>query len=119
MAWHYNQSTGRLTRNGAFVGTGYSGKGQGYNNPLLDQVPNVGPIPRGTYRIGRPTTHPAKGPLTMSLTPIGHDAHGRTGFLLHGESIAHPGAASEGCIVLKRVLRQRICDSGDATLEVE
>jgi hypothetical protein len=54
----------------------------------------------------------------MALTPVGHTAHGRTRFLIHGDSIRHPGNASEGCIVLDRAARQAIATSGDNDIEV-
>lgn len=118
MSWQYNQNTGRLTRDGQEAGTGYSGRGPGRNNPMLENVRNVGPIPRGRYRIGPQRTHPSKGPITMTLTPVGHAAHGRNHFLIHGDSNRHPGDASEGCIVISRAVRQAIAASGDTDLEV-
>jgi hypothetical protein len=118
MPWQYSQSTGRLTRNGQEIGSGYSGRADGRNNPALEIVVSIGPIPRGRYQIGPQRLHPTKGPLTMSLTAVGHSALGRTNFLIHGDSIAHPGDASEGCIVLARPIRQTIATSGDNDLEV-
>jgi Protein of unknown function (DUF2778) len=119
MPWQYSQSTGRLTHDGRDVGGGYSGHGDdGQNNPTMEAVRNVGPIPRGSYRIGPQHSHPSKGPVVMGLAPVGHTAHGRTGFLIHGDSVRAPGTASEGCIVLRRNIRQMIADSGDAVLEV-
>lgn len=120
MPWKYSQKTGVLSHNGRDVGNGYSGKkGLWRNNPATETIKNKGPIPRGQYRIGAAGKHPAKGPITMGLTPVGHGAHGRTAFLIHGDSIKNPGDASEGCIVLGPHLRQRIAMSGDAVLVVE
>ena len=99
-------------------GVGYSGRGAGRNNPSLENIQNIGPIPRGRYRIGPQYTHQSKGPVTMTLTPVGHAARGRTHFLIHGDSINHPGDASEGCIVLSRPVRQVIAASGDTEIEV-
>ena len=118
MSWQYNQRTGRLTRNGHDAGVGYSGQAAGRNNPSLEKFRNIGPIPRGHYRIGPQYSHPSKGPITMTLTPVGHTANGRTNFLIHGDSINHPGDASEGCIVLSRTIRLTIAVSGDKDLEV-
>jgi hypothetical protein len=84
----------------------------------MERVRNVGPIPRGRYRIGAQHAHPTEGPLTMSQTPVGHSAHGRTNFLIHGDSVSHPGNASEGCIILNHAVRQAIATSGDNDLEV-
>jgi hypothetical protein len=118
MSWQFNQLTGRMTRNGQLIDVGYSGKGHGRNNPRFENRKNVGPIPRGRYKIGPQYHHPSKGPVTMTLTPIGHTALGRTHFLIHGDSIRHPGNASEGCIVLSRTIRQAIAITGDTDLEV-
>jgi Protein of unknown function (DUF2778) len=116
--WQYRQSTGDLSRDGRSVGGGYSGHGVGKDNPTMEGERNVGPIPRGMYRIGVQFHHPTKGPVTMGLNPVGHTALGRSAFLIHGDSIQHPGEASEGCIVLSRALRQAVADSGDTELEV-
>lgn len=62
--------------------------------------------------------HATKGPVVMRLTPVGHTPHGRAGFLIHGESRANPGNASEGCIILGRTTRESISASHDADLEV-
>lgn len=118
MPWQYNQRTGRLTRNGREIGVGYSGRANGLNNPALESIGSTGPIPRGRYRIGTQRLHPTKGPVTMSLTPADHSALGRTNFLMHGDSVRHPGNASEGCIVLNRTVRQAVAASGDTELEV-
>jgi hypothetical protein len=44
--------------------------------------------------------------------------YGRDGFMIHGDSIANPGTASEGCIVLRRNERQAIWESNDHVIEV-
>ena len=51
MAWEYDQSSGIIRVNGAYMGKGYSGTGGGRDNPDLEHVGFVGPIPRGTYDI--------------------------------------------------------------------
>jgi hypothetical protein len=43
---------------------------------------------------------------------------GRSGFLIHGDSIARPGFASRGCIIAGRLIREAIAASGDAGLTV-
>lgn len=118
MPWEYSQRTGQINWNGRLLAAGYSGMGIGRNNPQMERVRDVGPIPRGRYRIGPSHAHPGKGPVTMSLSPVGHAAYGRTAFLIHGDSSQHPGAASHGCIVLPQDARRRIAASGDMTLEV-
>ncbi|MCC8402470.1 DUF2778 domain-containing protein [Paraburkholderia sp. MMS20-SJTN17] len=119
MVWRYQQSTGRLYHNENFVSRGYSGKGVGKNNPSKEGVANVGPIPRGTYRIGEPFLHKHAGGDTLRLTPIhGTHTYGRDGFLIHGDSIKHPGQASNGCIIESPTVRTQIWNSGDHILEV-
>ena|SRR5215469_4753705 len=117
--WIYNQANGTLSRDQQLVGEGYSGFGDGKNNPTMQDEPNIGPIPRGTYEIGSPHDTPAHGPHVMSLSPVvGTDTFGRGGFLIHGDAIASPGTASHGCIILARDLRDKISGSGDTQLQV-
>lgn len=122
MAWEYHQSTGRLLHNGHPVATGYSGRGAGRNNPdMEDRSGNIeaGPIPRGNYHIGQPHQSARTGRHVMSLTPTGHNARGRTALQIHGESTAHRGQASTGCIVVSpAAIRERISNSGDDALRV-
>jgi hypothetical protein len=121
MPWTYSQSTGQLKRNGAVVGTGYSGSGlgpsTGRNNPSMEAIADHGPIPAGQYQIGFAYSHPQKGPTTMNLTPIGHDARGRTLFRIHGNNAQND--ASQGCVILGPSLRQQIATSGDFILIVQ
>lgn len=119
MPWIYHQASGRLERNGTMVIGGYSGIGAGKNNPTMQATPNVGPIPRGEYRIGAPFTHPHSGAYTMRLTPInGTITFGRDGFMIHGDSVAHPGQASNGCVIERMAVRSQIWSSGDHILKV-
>ncbi len=43
---------------------------------------------------------------------------GRSGFLIHGDSVSHPGEASEGCIILDRNVRETIANDDDKYLVV-
>jgi hypothetical protein len=55
----------------------------------------------------------------MRLTPAnGTHNYGRSGFLIHGDSIEHPGQASNGCIIERLPVRNQISSSGDRILEV-
>jgi hypothetical protein len=58
MSWTYKQSTGELDHNGAAIGAGYSGHGAGLNNPAMQNVHDVGPIPRELGRSVRRATLP-------------------------------------------------------------
>src|SRR5277367_6929293 len=115
----YSQSTGILARNGVTVGEGYSGHGAGRNNPAMQAVPDVGPIPQGQYSIGPPFDTPpsAHGPHVMRLTPVaGNNMFGRDGFLMHGDNPEHD--ASEGCIIMPPSVRGAVSASGDTDLTV-
>lgn len=120
MPWTYEQSTGNLFLNGVQVATGYSGAGMttatGRNNPALENMPQVGPIPRGQYTIGQPRTSTHTGPVAMDLNPVGHNAHGRSAFQIHGNNRSNN--ASHGCIILPRHVRDTIGASTDRTLNV-
>lgn len=121
MSHVYKQSTGEWRYDdGALLATGYSGHGEGVNNPALEAVPDVGPIPRGKYIIGIPYRHPKLGKICMNLTPVeGNKAHGRTLFRIHGDNTTpDPTDGSHGCIILPPVPRQKIADSGDILLTV-
>lgn len=113
MSWKYRQSTGEFWLDGKLLGVGYSGHGEGKNNPELEAVRAVGPIPRGRWRVAGWKDSPNTGPLSILLEPVGHDAHGRTLFRIHGDSVSAPGTASHGCIILTRSARRRIVASKD------
>ena len=109
----YEQATGRMfTREDGLndlLATGYSGSTAdgGKNNPDKQCESDIGPIPRGIYSIGDPFAGPS--PFSLRLTPEpGNEMCGRSGFLIHGDSIAAPGTASHGCIILPRPARERI-----------
>jgi len=117
--WTWDQSAGALSRAGAVVSCGYSGAGRGKNNPALQAAVGIGPIPRGRWRIVAVKDSANTGPFTIVLEPeAGTDTHGRSAFRIHGDSIANPGSASHGCIILPRGIRQAIWASKDRLLEV-
>jgi hypothetical protein len=123
--WTYFQKTGELLRDGQQQGLGYSGyndpqSGQpGKNNPTLQHVPDVGPIPVGSYTIGNPEDTLTHGPFVLPLTPNpANQMFGRAGFLIHGDSVVEPGTASRGCIIMARTIRNEIAASGDQLLQV-
>ena len=117
--WVYSQSTSELTHNGQHVATGYSGAGPGRNNPDMQSSQGQGPIPQGSYTIGAAHQGAHTGPVTMNLDPqAGTNTYGRDLFRVHGDSIAHPGQASEGCVILPPNVRQQMSASPDRTLTV-
>jgi hypothetical protein len=120
MAWEYDQSTGDLTHNGQSMGTGYSGAGrvltEGRHNPAMEAVAQKGPIPAGEWKIGPARTSAHTGPVSMDLTAVGHNAHGRSAFMIHGDNKAHN--ASHGCIIIAPGIRNEIAASSDRQLVV-
>jgi hypothetical protein len=118
--WQFRQSTGELQHNGQHVATGYSGHGAGKNNPAMQGVCGVGPIPRGRWTIsGPPVDTQAHGPYVLRLVPApGTRTLGRSGFLMHGDSLSDPGTASRGCIIVSCGVRERVWESGDRELLV-
>lgn len=118
--WIYAQKTGSLWRDGKQVARGYSGSGEGKNDPGMQAVPDIGPIPQGRWTIvGPPINTRYHGPYVLRLQPApGTGTFGRSGFLMHGDSIESPGCASKGCIILPRVIREEVWNSRDADLEV-
>lgn len=120
----WDQSAGELRLDGLVVGTGYSGKGRGRNNPALENVPGTGPIPCGRWAIKSIYDSANVGPRAIVLwsldgVPDDIDARtGRGGFRIHGDSIRAPGTASRGCIILPRRVREWIWRSGIRELEV-
>jgi len=118
--WIYQQSTGQLSRDGVLVATGYAGlPPDGKNNPAAQAQRGVGPIPQGMWEIGPAANYKNLGPCAMALIPAaGTQTFGRSGFFLHGDSRAHPGAASEGCIVMPNDTRAAVASSIDRDLQV-
>ena len=117
--WTYRQSTGELALDGKIVGVGYAGKGIGKNQPSMQSVPDCGPIPQGTYTIGAAVDTADHGPFAMRLYPDpSNEMFGRSGFWLHGDSVVHPGDASEGCIIMPLAARVNVHESGDRRLRV-
>ena len=120
MCWTYLQRSGELLDPaGKLAAIGYSGMGPEKNDPAAQNIPNMGPLPVGRYTINAPFNSPKLGPWAMYLTPDpANQEFGRGGFFMHGDSIAHPGCASEGCIVMPEIVRQAVWASGDRELQV-
>lgn len=97
---------------------GYSGHGPGLNDPAKEAVKAVGPIPCGMWRVETARHHIRLGPLSFPLKPVGHKAHGRSGFYIHGDNAKGNGTASTGCIVAPRPAREAIRALGVRSLLV-
>lgn len=118
--WTYAISTGVMRRGDAMF-QGYSGAGhsllEGRNNPSMIGIPNRGPIPFGSFKIGAPYDSPQTGPYTMPLYPDPNDdMYGRSEFRIHGNNAAND--ASHGCIILPPDARRAVWMSGDHDLRV-
>ena len=117
--WQFVQSTGNVSRDGVIVAQGWAGQGEGRNNPELQCVPNLGPLPRGLYAITAPYLNPHTGPYTMNLVPdVGNQMCGRGDFRIHGAAYQHPELSSHGCIILVRPIREQIWASNDHNITV-
>lgn len=102
----YEQSTGLWkSEDGRVLAQCYSGAGEGKNNPDLEQVIDVGPVPVGWYTLQEPEyTEPGEmsphGPYVVPLKPdTGNTMFHRGGFLVHGDNVHAPGTGSEGCVI--------------------
>lgn len=122
MPWIYSQSDGRTFRpDGTLACIGYSGFESGKNNPALEGVIGVGPLPRGTYTIQNPHESDRTGPLTLDLVP---DPATRAHILAlnrqpdsfkdHGDNLSHD--ASHGCVVTPHAIRVEMRNSTDKQL---
>lgn len=116
----YVQSTGRIYRKGSLcpLGIGWAGQGAGKNNPAMQNVKGIGPLPCGLYTFGKAYKHKKLGPVTMDLTPDPKNKmYGRSAFRIHGfgEDVEH---ASEGCIIQVRPVRELIDKENDRKLRV-
>lgn len=124
MGWKWDQSAGELWWDGVHVSRGYSGKARGKNNPALQGLQGVGPIPRGKWKIVEVYDSKRVGPYALKLFAVDgtlddtHAGTGRGAFRIHGDSVRAPGDASNGCIILPRFIREKIWKSGDRDLEV-
>ena len=136
--WTYEQANGRLSQDAALVATGYSGMGQGKNNPSMQDVhagcrwvdgkwqpvdgltaDDWGPLPKGKYTLNAPVDTKTHGPFVMWFTPApDNQMYGRSAFGMNGDSVVHPGKASEGCTIFQRPIREQVWQSGDTALEV-
>ena len=106
----YSQSSGALTgADKGVVSQGWAGNGEGKNNPAMQEVHEVGPLPQGLYDLGPwEQFHPGLGPLVCRLTQVEGETFGRDGFFIHGASMGHYGEESKGCIVLPRSQRELV-----------
>ena len=125
MSWTFESSTGTLfDPSGKLAATGYAGgdKGlhkEGINNPQLQNVHDIGPLPEGIYTMGDPVEGSHLGPLAIPLTPDpNNQMFGRSSFFIHGDRIGAEGTASDGCIILAHDIRTLLSQSDDRQMQV-
>lgn len=118
--WTFEQKTGDwIDPSGEPVCNGYAGRESGKNNPDMQNVKGIGPLPCGLYTAGEPHDDAVVGKYALRLTPAPtNEMFGRNSFFMHGDSTEHPGLASHGCIVLRRAVRETFWASGDHTIQV-
>lgn len=117
--WIYQQSSGKIFYNNLLISIGYSGYNEGKNNHLAQHIKSVGPCPVGLYTISNAYDDPKHGPISFRLEPdIFNEMFDRDGFMIHPDSIEHPGMASEGCICQNKNTRIMIKNSKDKKLVV-
>lgn len=114
--WTWDQSSGIMfDPEGNEFAKGYAGYGEGKNNPEMENVVAIGPIPKGTWIMTDIRNSSNTGPATIVLEP--HDKNqtfGRSEFRIHGDSIKNPGKASHGCICFgPATLRKKMYTKGD------
>jgi len=117
--WTFESSTGKwFDPGGNYVSTGYSGHGAGLNNPAMQNVPDVGPLPAGIYDQSDWFTDPEKGPLVCRLIPRdGTNTFGRSGFMNHGDNARLDRSASLGCAIADHSTRLARSQSADQVLQ--
>ena len=124
--WTFEQRTGNVRDpSGKLLAiTGYSGGNcgknpEGKNNPDMQGVKGIGPLPRGIYTMQTPVDHTHLGPFAIPLLPdASNDMLGRGGFYIHGDTVPS-GNASEGCIIVPRWVRNAMWASGEQLQVVE
>src|ERR1035437_9434223 len=98
----YSQTSGELRHNGTHIGVGYAGgdKGshpEGKNNPDMQAIHGIGPLPVGLYTIAPPRHSPQLGPYVLDLSPDStNEMCGRSLFQIMGNSKKKKGGGSAG-----------------------
>lgn len=120
--WIFNQDNGSVVNDNPKITshfTGYAGHGEGKNNPEMQDVRDVGPIPCGMFSIMPPHDSTKTGSYSMVLVPdVDDHLFGRGDFRIHGDSLQHPGEASDGCLILRLHDRRLLWQAGDRRLKV-
>jgi len=115
MGMEYEQSTGNFYISGTFLERGFAGvKGEHQNNPASQCMKDIGPLPRGRYRMEKPKR--SKYVEAIKLTPFPETdmcQPVRDNFFIHGDNVKFPRTGSTGCIILTITARRKILDAID------
>jgi hypothetical protein len=125
MQWTFVIKTGQmLDPSGKLVAVGYAGGNlgknpEGRNNAEMVSVHNIGPLPMGWYTFGQLfNPHPRLGQYAFELIPDpANEMFGRGGFFCHGDTVP-AGNASEGCIIMPRLIREQMYEGQIRRLQV-
>lgn len=122
--WVYEQATGQLYNpDGSHASKGYAGGNEGknpegINNPAMQCVKLIGPLPVGYYTFGQVVLVSHLGPFAIPLIPdAANNMCGRGDFYMHGDTTPS-GNASEGCIIMPRAQRNACWSSTDHRIQV-
>jgi Protein of unknown function (DUF2778) len=122
--WTFESSTGKwFNPAGQFVVKGYAGGNcgknpEGINNPSMQNVHNIGPLPEGMYTLGKLLLESHLGKYAIELLPdADNQMFGRADFYCHGDTDP-AGRASEGCIILPHDNRVALWTSSDKRVKV-
>ena len=119
----YDSYTGRLqcytNVNGTYKKTvdayGYSGRGEGKNNPRLQDVRDVGPIPEGFWTMKSVQQTPTQVSIWLEPypgSPVFNFDRDPMSFLIHGDykDPKKKGKASKGCPIFDKEYRDKIAE---------
>ena len=114
--------SGNVVWKSAYAGGNEGKNPEGVNNIAMQDQHNIGPLPQGKYTMTQLVLqHPRLGPYVILLTPdAANEMFGRGDFRVHGDrtdpTLVH--AASEGCIIVPRFIREKMWTSDDHVIEV-
>lgn len=117
----FDRKAGTLTFGDGHVEHGiWSGHGDAANDPSRERDHMIGPLPGGMYRMLDPRTSPQLGTYVLDLTPFpANEMFGRSLFRIHGDTVNDANhAASDGCIIAQRLVRERCNAELDHLLKV-
>jgi len=113
MGMVYEQSTGNFYISGVFLERGFAGvEGEHQNNPASQCLKDIGPLPRGRYRMipDNERTY-VKAIQLIPFPDTDMCASKRDGFFIHGDNRQRPRTGSTGCIVLSLIARKAILEA--------